>query len=145
MTGIAIRRDIGGLVNQQAAIDAQTVTAGGDSDNVFLEGTAIDKSAHRNPLSVSLAVPVGVELGAEETATVTARLQHRASAEDAWEDFVTEDPVTLTESGTVVLDAEIAGAKRYIRGQVRVDFSASSADTAAVAGVATLEAGQETV
>jgi hypothetical protein len=126
------------------ALIPATITAGAGNDNVEVDGPILDRFALRSlHLSGKLTLFGVTTLGAGETLTIAANLQHGAAANlsDAT-DFGESLPATVVKTGAVTngqwhveLDVDLTMAKRYLKAQVTANLSRANTDTVAIAGV----------
>lgn len=113
------------------------VTAGGAADNVAQNGPAIEKAGFHQALAVVVA---NSALAAGQSATVTAKLQHRSGAA-AWADFGAPEVLNLSPAapnGVIEIGADLDGADQQIRLVVTANPSAASIDTVTVGGTVIL-------
>lgn len=142
----ALRRDLNGFIHQAIALGSTTVTAGGGADDVYQSGLTIDRADMNSPESVSLAVGVLPTLASGQTATVSVKIEH-SDDDSAWADYKEIAEVAVFDDGdttvqqAVVAGVNLNGAKRYVRGSVKVEMSNTATDTAVVFAVATLDGG----
>jgi hypothetical protein len=138
--------DIGSQIKAVVAQAHFPVTAGGTNDNSEQNGVTIDRTAlDQLYMSGVYSILTTVALGASETAVFTANFQDSADG-SAWADYGDAlATTTLTTSGTytIVLKADLAGARRYIRVQTLCNLSRANTDTATVSGQLILGGGSK--
>jgi hypothetical protein len=136
--------NIGSKIAVVRAAANTAATAGGSGDNTAVTGVIIDRAALNWPASAVFAVPFTTTLAATQTLSVAMTVQDGDN--DALSDagtFATRANAVVatgpsgggTVTGTVELDVNLTGAKRYVRLNFTPDLSASGTDTAALSGV----------
>lgn len=136
--------NIGSKIAVVRAAANTAATAGGTGDNTPVTGVIIDRAALNWPTSGVVAIPFTATLAAAATLSVAITVQDGDN--DALSDagtFASRANAVVatgpsgggTVTGTVELDVNFAGAKRYVRVNFTPDLSAGSTDTAALSGV----------
>lgn len=117
------------------------VTAGAGGDNTAVTGVIIDRAALGWPKSGVVAIPFTATLAASQTLSVAITVQDgdAANLSDAGTFATRANAVVATGVGTVTgtieLDVNFTGAKRYVRANFTPDLSATGTDTAALSEV----------
>lgn len=119
-----------------------TATAAGSGDNTEVNGAWLDRMISGGvALSAKLVINYTTTLTAD--ATLSFGVQMRDATDDQgtgaadYGDAVAKTVVATgesggsTETGTVEVDIDLAGAKQYIQAQITPDLSAGATDTAA--------------
>lgn len=129
------------------------VVAGGGDDNVFKDGTVIDRTAPALFLSGQHGIVINPTLNTGETVTVSRRYRHADLAAGPFTELPSmpdDDPslaaVVITAAEMVATpgprtfrdNLDLAGAKQFVRCDVKVDLSRANTDTCGTAGVLTL-------
>jgi hypothetical protein len=136
--------NIGSKIAVVRAAANTAATAGGTGDATAVTGVIIDRAALNWPASGVVAIPFTTTLAAAATLSLAITVQDGDN--DALSDagtFASRANAVIatgpsgggTVTGTVELDVNFAGAKRYVRVNFTPDLSASSTDTAALAAV----------
>lgn len=125
--------DIGAALDVVSAFEP---TALDDSPSAGDLGTAIDRRTYDMPQSGVLHVRLGNATGSPTAIEVDAKVQHRETTTDDWEDLGDqpngEDPaiaqLTAADAQGSV-NFNLVGAKRYIRVRVDVDMTGGTSPT----------------
>ena len=137
-------KNIGDKIKVVRAGANTAVTAGGAGDAAAVTGVIIDRAALGWPQSGVVAIPFTATLGATETLSVAATVQHgdNDGLSDAGTFATRANGVVATGpsgggtvTGTVELDVNFSGAKRYVRVNYTPDLSRANTDTAALSAV----------
>lgn len=148
---VALQRDIGSLIKSAFGLIPNVVTAGGAGDGTEQDGAWVNREGQ---LSGKLVVSYSTTLAEGETLTLAANLQDDTAGDgaaaadfgDAYAAAVVATGGTggSTETGTIEIDVDLSGADAYVRCQVTPTLSATTTDTAAIAGTFVLGGSQET-
>lgn len=137
-------RSIGDLIAVRRAAANTAVTAGGGGDAAAVTGVVIDRAELGWPQSCVLAIPFTATLAAAATLSVAYALQEgnasnlsdAATLQSAAAQVVATGPGGGgTVTGTLEVNASLAGAGRYVRLNFTPDLSAANTDTAALSAV----------
>lgn len=137
--------DIPSIIRTVYAADSKDLTAGGSGDNTQIKGEAIDRLKF---FVTQVAVNYNATLSASETLSLNGfKLQHSDTTTDGdFVDYVTlaDDGVIATETGkgTVIVNVDLDGAKKYIRVIYTPDLSATDTDTATIFSTMVLAGGE---
>lgn len=126
-----------------AAIN-RTATAGGTGDNTEVDCAYVDRikdsdAAGGIAQSMKLVIGFTSALNAGETLSFAIQIQDDADGVGSGTDFgepivktvvATGASPNSTEVGTVEVDVDLSGAKRFVRAQVTPDLSRGGTDTA---------------
>lgn len=112
-------------------------TAGGGGDNAEVAGAIIDLNAYGNPRSGKLVISYITTLTADKTLTFAADVDHgdasnlsdAAVLDAGFTATVVETGALTAHLGTVELDVNLAGAKRYLRANATPNLSHTDTDT----------------
>jgi hypothetical protein len=136
-------RDIGEEVLTKQAIANTTAVAAGSGDATEIDGPAIIRTSLGSLYeSVKLSIHGNATLASGLTLTIAANLQDSADG-STWADFGTALAATVVATGEsggsaelfeTFLDADIRGAKAYLRAQVTPDLTHTGTDTALIGG-----------
>ncbi|MBP2233089.1 hypothetical protein J2847_006424 [Azospirillum agricola] len=132
-----LQTDIGSVITARAGSAIAAITAGSGSDNVAVNGLAIDRNALGLPGSALVTLLFTATLGAGKTLSVPAFKIQDSGDGASWGDFTafTAPGVVATTSGSGQTSAKVCltGARRYVRVVFQPDLSAADTDTASVA------------
>lgn len=142
---ISQKRAIGDWLSGVVAFNPLTVTAGGGDDGVLKNGVVFDRDAF-DQLILSAALFVLSTTASLGPATSTITVAVKDSADnvtfDAYETYT--DVIKDTNDTTAhKYNVDLAGARRYIRVDITINFSAASVDTNAISAVLVLAPGDE--
>jgi len=138
------KENIGSKIAVVRAAANTAVTAGGAGDATAVTGVIIDRAALGWPQSCVVAVPFTATLAAAATLSLSITLQDgdASNLSDAGTFASRANGVIATGpggggtvTGTIELDVNLSGAKRYVRANFTPDLSASGTDTAALSEV----------
>jgi hypothetical protein len=125
--------DLGSSVDVRSALQAVSIVAGGGADDVFQDGTAIDRSNFHDAV---LKVMAKATLSGADTAIVTAKLQESADGSTGWTDLTpsssdSPSPKTIAATGVaeIELNFNLRPAKKFVRCQAKANLSAANTDT----------------
>lgn len=136
--------NIGSKITVVRAAANTAATAGGSGDATAVTGVIIDRAALGWPSSAVVAIPFTATLAATATLSVAQVVQHgdASNLSDAASFATVEATVVATGpsgggtvTGTIELDVNFEGAKRYVRANFTPDLSAADTDTAALSEV----------
>jgi hypothetical protein len=149
----AMQKDIGSRILTVGCINPIVLNSSvGSEDNTEQNGFAVDRELLNpgQPLALSgqAALVYSYSLAAAKTVALTWNLQH-SSAASVWADFndingstgqsktigTTSSTASQTGNGTSRANFDFSGAKRYLRMQYKMNFSATATDDADVGGV----------
>ncbi|MCW5697365.1 MAG: hypothetical protein KIS96_11625 [Bauldia sp.] len=131
----------GGRDIKSAFAGYSSATAGSTGDATEVDGPYIDRKDADGGMAMwaKLVITYRTVLAATKTLSVAANLQDDADGQGAGNDYgdalaatvqATGESGGSTETGTVELDFDLAGAERYIRAQFTPDLNAANTDTA---------------
>lgn len=136
-----------GVTSQQARI----VVAGSGDDNAWKEGAVIDRTTPALFLGGQGVTQINPTLNTGETVTVSRRYRHASDAAGPFEELpslrdseiadvvITAAEMVATPGPRTYLDnLDLAGAKKFIRHDVKVNLSRANTDTCGIGGAVAL-------
>lgn len=143
----ALDRDLGFFTRGHRDLANTSVTAGASTDNVYYAGASIDLDGlGYRAEGITFYTPVTAVLGANQTCTLTSKIE-TSSDNSTWAVVnLTEEEVTLTLSstaggtvyGVAIQSASLQQCDRYVRHSVKPNLSRANTDTATLLSVAVL-------
>lgn len=135
MISQALRSDIGSFIKPVKGINPANQAAG------TVNGAAIDRQRYG---SCTLHLAVGAATGSPTAQTVDAKLQDSADGSTGWADLTGAAVTQRTADNTEAeVDANLAGAKQYIRAVVVVAFTAGTSPAIPIAATVVLGGADE--
>lgn len=141
---MGIQHAIGEYTKTVSSVPPQlTVTAGGASNNVAVNGVSVDRM---NYLSMVVAVAYQCTLSSTKTLTITIAIQH--SEDNAtWTAYGTQPANQVISASTAnaifTQNVDLHAANRYVRLVITPNLSNTGTDTASVAGLLVLGGANE--
>lgn len=146
----SIAGNIGAYLDARTSLYPRSFAAGSGSDNTFLEGEDINRSALKMPHSALFVTTLRLVMASGEQAVISQGIQHKEE-DGAYDEYPyadgTDQPEDVTieanDDGSAIVTqlkvpVDLAGAKQYVKHRVKINLSASGTDTAAVSSVAVL-------
>lgn len=132
-------QNTGAFLKTACSNAGNTATAAGTGDNTEVAGAIIDLTAIGNPRSAKLVISYVTTLTADKTLSFAVDVDHGDASnlsdasvlDSGFATTVVKTGAVTAGVGTVELDVNLAGAKRYVRANATPDMSHTSADTAA--------------
>lgn len=139
-----------GLASQRARVIVAGAGAGETEDNVWNEGKAIDRTDPSLFLSAQNVITLHPTLNGGESVTMERRYRHSDDGSTGWEELpsLQDAEIALVTILAAAVAAgtpfsyrdnlDLAGAKKYVRCDVRVNLSRANTDECRMAAVMTL-------
>lgn len=139
MAGMVLQKNLAALITPRVATAFVSDTAGGAGDGTAVVGNTIQRSLIGLPLNAAIIIAFAATLAATKTLSIGSVVIQDSADGTNWANYQTfTDPgvvLSATGSGQVLLQAELEGARDYVRLGFTPDLSNTGTDTASLVGL----------
>ena len=134
---VSLQKNIGAYISAAYAGDVDSIVAGGAGNNVEVNGSAVDRFAYNDPLSVAVVYAIKATLSAGKTLSLGYSLQHSSDGVNFTDYAPVASAVVASTSGDQIIkqSVDLSGAERYVRVAYTPLLSATATDTAVIVPV----------